>query len=321
MAQDYLKRIQSWGHLSIGASIIGDHINQTFTGNFIPVINEPHVLYLPTSPQYRPVYLDRPDVIPASVQVTAKGQLLNEGSDYVLVPSGQLTEVQLIAPPSSHLAQLLQGSDNLAVQVSYDSVNLSSGTASYEQLTSSVQMRLDLFDHFGVYGRLNWVDNNAPPIIVTQRLTDYTAGVDYHWHWFRTGAEYENYDSNFNQYNAFRFYQNFDFQLDNRSTLGVNLNQSFYHYNQGGDQTLYQLTTRYSIQLWSSLSWYVQGGVSMQNVLGTDQLNGAAQTGISWTRGKLSVRAGYEYYNQSTSGNFSQDINKNRIFAYLKRSF
>lgn len=320
LSEDYLKRLQSWGHLSVGASIIGDHLDQSSSGSAIPIIDEPHVLFLPTSPQYRPVYLNRPDVIPGPIQVTAKGQLLVEGSDYVVIPSGQLTEIQLIAPPSSHLQMLLGTSDNLAVLVSYDSTALNN--ASYEQITSSFQVRLDLWGRFGIYGRLNWVDNNAPAYVVTQTLTDLIGGMDYHWRWFRAGAEYEDYDSNFNQYTAFRFYQDFDFQIDNRSTLGMNFNESFYHYPQSGNQTLYQFTTRYSIQLWSSLSWYVQGGVSLQDVLGTEQLNGAAQTGISWSRGKLSVRAGYEYYSQSvSSGTFTQDVNKNQVFAYLRRSF
>lgn len=175
---------------------------------------------------------------------------------------------------------------------------------------------------FGVYGRLNWVDNNAPSSVLTQTLTDLVGGVDYHWRWFRTGAECEDYDSNYSQYQALRFYQNFDFRLDDRSSLGLGFNETFYRYPENGDQTLYQFITTYNIQLWSSLSWYVQGGCSQQDMPGNEQIQGSAQTGLRWTRGKLSVRTGYEYNNLSTtSGSFSEQRDKNRLFAYLKRSF
>jgi len=43
---------------------------------------------------------------------------------------------------------------------------------------------------------------------------------------------------------------------------------------------------------------------------------------VNWSRGKLSVRAGYEYNNQYTAtGSWSQDLVKNRIFLYMKRVF
>ena len=145
------------------------------------------------------------------------------------------------------------------------------------------------------------MDNNAPPTVITETLTDLVGGMDYNWRWFRTGAEYEDYDSNFTQYDAMRFYQNFTFQIDRRSSLSFNFNETFYHYSVTGDQTLYQFTTRYNLQLWSSLSCYVQGGFESQDVQGTQQIDGSAQTGLSWSYGKLSVRTGFEYNDQSTS--------------------
>jgi hypothetical protein len=322
LAESYLKRLQSWGRLSIGANIIADHQDDTTSGDTLTSIDEAHQLYLPTSPQYRPVYLNRPDVLGGSIQVTAAGQVLVLGSDYQVVNSGQLTEVRLISPPSSHLQMLLGANDNLSVSVSYQSASSTLSNASFEDLNSTVQIRLDLFNHLGIYGRLNWMDNNAPPSVLTETLTDLVGGVDYNWRWFRAGAEYEDYDSNYTQYNALRFFQNLDFQLNDRSTLGLNFNETFYDYPAGGDQTLYQFTTRYSVQLWSSLSCYVQGGCALQDVLGTDEIDASAQTGLNWSRGKLSVRTGYEYNSQSTSsGTFTEDLSRNRLFFYLKRAF
>lgn len=322
LAENYQKRLQSWGRLSISASIVGDHLDDNGAGDTFASINEAHQIFLPTSSQYRPVYLSRPDVIAGSIQVMAGGQSLVEGSDYEVIPSGQLTEIRLLVPPSSHLQSLLGSGESLAVTVNYQSASDSANNASYEALTSNEEIRLDLPWGFGVYGRLSWMDNNAPVQVLTQTLTDLVGGADYKWRWFRAGAEYEDYDSNFSQYNALRFYQNADFSLSHRSTLGLSLNETFYHYVPNGDQTLYQFTTRYSVQLWSSLSCYVQGGCSFQDVLGTEQVMGAAQTGFSWTRGKLSVRAGYEYNSLTTTAStFSEVFEKNRFFAYLRRTF
>jgi len=320
LAENYNKRLQSWGRLTIGASVIGDHQDDTASGGAVTTIDENHQLYLPTSPQYRPVYLNLPNVIDGTIQVTAGGQLLIAGTDYEVVSSGLQTEVRLIAPPSSHLQAFLGASDNLSVAVSYES---NSGVnASYEDLNSNLQIRLDLFGHLGLYGRLNWMDNNAPPTVITETLTDLVGGMDFNWRWFRTGAEYEDYDSNFTHYDAMRFYQDFSFQIDHRSSLSFNFNETFYHYSATGDQTLYQFTTRYNVQLWSSLSCYVQGGCESQDVLGTQQIDGSAQTGLSWSRGKLSIRTGFEYNDQSTSAeSFTSELEKYRYFFYLKRSF
>lgn len=320
VSENYIKRIQSWGRLNIDASIVGEHQSDSASGGAVTFADESHQLYLPTSPQYRPVYLNHPDVVSGSIQVTAAGQALILGTDYQIVTSGQLTEVQLISPPSSHLQPLLGASDNLAVLVTYESTAVNN--ASFEDVTSNFQIRLDLFGHLGLYGRLNWMDNNAPPSVITETLTDWVGGVDFNWHWLRTGAEYEDYDSNFDQYTAYRFYQDFNFQFDSRSSLGLNFDETFYHYNQNGDETSYQLTARYSIQLWASLSWYLQGGCALLDVLGTQELDSSAQTGLNWSRGKLSVRTGYEYNSQSTTFNaFSEDRTKNRLFLYLKRTF
>ncbi|HUC85921.1 MAG TPA: hypothetical protein VL970_12065 [Candidatus Acidoferrales bacterium] len=320
LSENYVKRLQSWGHLTMSGGIVADHVDDSATGSAVGTIDETHQVYLPTSAQYRPVYLNQPQVIASSIQVTAGGQLLVEGSDYEVIPSGDLTEIRLITPPSSHLQQLLGTSDNLAISVSYQSD--SAINASYEQLTSNYQIRLDLFGRFGIYGRMNWLENDAPPIVLTQTLTDFVGGVDYNWRWLRAGAEYEDYDSNYSQYTALRFFQSANFNLDRRSNLSLNLDETFYDYAQEGDQTLYQLMTRYSVKLWSSLSCYVQGGASLQDVFGTQQVIGSAQTGFSWSYGKLSVRAGYEYNSQSIkSGAVTENLEKDRVFLYLKRTF
>jgi hypothetical protein len=318
--ENYTKRLRSWGRLTAGAGIVADHEEDNANGTIFTSIDESHLLYLPTSPNYRPVYLNRPRVIAGTIVVNVGGDVLLESTDYQVVTSGELTEIRLLVPPSSHLQSLLLASDNLTVLATYQSASLNN--ASFESLNGSAQVRLDLPGGVGLYSRANWMENNAPAEILVQTLTDFVGGVDYSWHWLRAGAEYENYDSNFTQYQAFRCYQNFDFRLDPKSTLNFNFNETFYSYPGGRDQTQYQFLARYTSRLWTDFSWYLEGGLMIQEVLGTDQLQGSARTGFSWRRGKLSVRAGYEYNAQTTSsGLWTEEREKQRLFGYMKRTF
>jgi hypothetical protein len=318
--ESYTKKVQSWGRLSAGLGGSVDHEEDHSNAGTVTTFNEPHQLYLPTSPGYQPVYLDHPRVEAGSIQVNAGADVLVEPADYEVVTSGELTEIKLVVPPSAHLQSLLQTNDNLAVTVTYRSESISD--ASFEQFTVSAQIRLDMFGKFGVYGRVNWVDNNAPVEVLSQTLTDLVAGADYYWRWIRAGAEIEDYESNFTKYQAARFYQNFSFQPTAVSTLNVNFNQRFYRFPDDRHQDLYQFLTRYNIQIMTALSWYLEGGATWQSNMGSEQFFGSARTGINWTRGKLSVRAGYEYNTQTTtSGQWTEDRDKHRVFLNLKRVF
>jgi hypothetical protein len=102
----------------------------------------------------------------------------------------------------------------------------------------------------------------------------------------------------------------------------VDFIQTFYRYADNRSQTQYQFLSRYSTQLLFSLAWYVEGGYAIQDVLGTEQLLGSARTGLSWSRGKLSLRTGYEFNQQTTAtGQWTEERVKHRFYAYLKRTF
>lgn len=113
LAETYPKRLRSWGRLAIGTGIILDHEDDSSSGGTFTTADEAQQLYLPTNPLYRPVYLNRPQVIDSSIRVTSGGQLLVEGSDYQVVKSGQLTEVRLMVPPSSQVLILTGGGRKL----------------------------------------------------------------------------------------------------------------------------------------------------------------------------------------------------------------
>ena len=320
--EGYNKRLTSQAHLTAGLGFVIDHEDDYSSGDVATTIDEPHVLYLPTSPNFRPVNLNQPKVIASSILVMAGGVPLVDGTDYQVITSGELTQIQLIVPPSAQVLSLLGGNPNasLPVLVTYQSDSLNN--ASYELYTASAQFRVDLFQRYGVYGRWNWSGNNAPAGTVVQSLTDVVLGADYNWKWFRAGVEAEDYNCTYTHYEAARAYQNCTFRLDDKSTLALNFNQSFYSYSTGGTQSQFLFLGRYNLQVFASLAWYVEGGGSAQEILGTEAFQGAARTGVNWSRGKLSVRAGYEYNNQYTStGSWSQDLVKNRVFLYMKRVF
>ena len=317
LSENYTKRLQSWGRLAMGIGVVVDHQEQNSPVGLQTWFDEPHTIYQSASLIYHKEFLAHPRV--SNVMTVQSGSYTLPASDYQLVPSGELTEVQLVATPSIGTASLMSNG-SLAVTITYQSQSL--GSSAYDTFSSSAQIRLDLWNHFGIYGRLNWLDNNAPPEVLTQTLTDLVGGVDYKRKWFRTGAEYESYDSNFTQYQALRFFQNFDFALSEASALGFDLNEIFYHYPDNGDQSQYQFTARYNARLPMSLDWYLEGGGLYQEISGTKQLQGVARTGVSWSRGKLSARVGYEFNSQSTeSGGFTEERVKHRFFTYLRRSF
>jgi hypothetical protein len=309
-AEDYTKRLGVWGHLTSGVSLSVDHQDNYSSSSLQTTIDEPHTLTL-TGP---PVYLDHPNVIMSSVVVRGPGGVVaTVNVDYSLVPVGDLTQIVLI-PTST----VLHNGD--VVLVTYESN--SAYTASYDTISGSFQFRLDLYDHFGIYTRLTWSDNDAPANVQTQTLTDWITGVDYVWNYLRTGLEYEDYVSSYTSYQAVRVFQTLTFRPSKFSTLGLNLNGSTYQYSSGGNQNQAQFLGHYNIQLQSSLSWFAEAGAIYQDYSGSDQWAGTARTGLSWTHGKLSARAGYDFNDQNiNSGSSSQEFIRNHFFMDMKRTF
>jgi hypothetical protein len=306
--EDYSKRLGSWGHLTLGGGAIVDHQDFGSSGSgVLTIINESHVLKDTTV-----TFLNNPRVLAATVIVTGPGGVPNydNGVDYRLIPHGEMMEIQRI-PTSINLL------DGATILVSYQSD--SGFNSSFETLNVTAQIRLDLFNLVGIYGRLNTVDNNAPPQTLAETLTDLVGGADITWRWLRAGAEYEDFDSNFTQYQATRFFETFTFQLGENSRLGLNFNQVFYRYPYGQDQTQYQFIGLFNTQLSSWLSWNVEGGYYHQEALGATQDLAAARTGLILTYGKLTFKTGYQYNYQVIENAEVRD--RNFFYVQLKRDF
>jgi hypothetical protein len=317
--ENYVKNLVPWGRLSCGGSIVADHNDQSSSGVLrAPVaVNEPHKLYLLSDVNYRPAYLNNPLVFRATIQVqTPAGIHARENIDYEVIASGALTEIRLI--PGS---LILHNGDTVWVTYAYFQ-SATPYSASYDSLNANVQVRVDFFNIFGVYGRLNWLDNNAPPEVITETLTDLVGGADATWRWLRAGAEYENYDSNFTQYDAWRFFQTYSSQPVEGTTIAAELNQIFYRYPDNRSETQYRFLAHINTQLTRWLFWNVEGGYFMQNVFGTDQNQTAARTSLTFTRGKLSLGVGYQYnYYITTQPTVTETRERNFFYANLKRTF
>ena len=322
--ENYTKRLQSWGRLSLGAGVLANHQDQNSSSGIVLTPAETHTLFSPSSPEYlQPVYLSRPQIVAVTIQViqidSAAATLILH-TDYEATPVGELTEVKLLNSATVNSLLASAGTNTLAVTFSYQSQT--PANISYNTFGANLSVRLDLWNRFGVYGRFNWLDNDATTATLTQTLTDLVGGVDYRRRWLRVGAEVEDYDSNFTRYQALRLYQNFEFNLNESSTLGFDCSQSFYTYDGTRDQSQYQFMAHYNARLPLALIWYLDAGVLAQEISGTEQVQGLGRTGITWTRGKLSLRAGYEFNGQSTtSGGFTEERIKHLFFTYLRRSF
>ncbi len=314
LREDYVKRIGSWGRLTLGGGIIADHEDHfTSGGNTILTINEPHILH-----RGIPENLNRPNVIASSIQVLGPGGVpATRGIDYEVIQSGQLTQILLLLGSSG---SVLHDGDSVLVTYLSDSLY----TASYEALNGSAQIRLDIVNIFGVYGRLNWLDNNAPEYAKSyvETLLDLVGGVDANWRWLRAGAEYEDFDSSFTKYKAWRFFETFTFQPVEGTHLGLDFNQILYKYADGRDQTQYQFIGHVDTQLTTWLTWNVEGGLYYQDYFDTKQTLGAARTGLDFLWGKLRVKAGYQYnYQQTQQTTVSEDRFRNFFFVHLRRTF
>jgi hypothetical protein len=305
--ETYSKRLGSWGHLTLGGGAIVDHEDFGSSGGALTTINESHVLKDTTV-----TFLSNPRVLATTVVVTGPGgvPVYDNGVDYRLIPAGELIQIQRI-PTSINLP------DGATILVSYSSE--SGYNSSFETLNGTAEIRLDVLNTFGLYGRLNVVDNNAPPQALAETLTDWVGGADVTWRWLRAGAEYEDFDSNFTQYTAMRFFETFNFPLGESSRLGLNFNQVFYHYPYGQDQTQYQFIALFNTQLSAWLSWNVEGGYYRQDALGATQDLVAARTGLILTYGKLTLKTGYQYNYQNIE--HAEERDRNFFYFQFRRDF
>jgi hypothetical protein len=258
--------------------------------------------------------LNLPFVNLASIVVTDDSNTLpayQEGLDYIVYRSGLLTVIERRI--GSRIPR------DTTVFVDYEAATSPSG--SYETLTGLVQVRVDFWNNLlGVYGRLNSVQNNAPPELVVQDLTAWAFGTDVNWRWLRAGAEYEIYDSNFSSYRTARLFQSLAFRPDDASTLNFDFTQSWTTYRDADrEEENYAFISRYHRRLSAHLGLNLEGGVAWRIGEGVDQTRAAVRPGVEFNMGQLSVKAGYSFeYEEFLS---SEERYKHMLIVRARRTF
>lgn len=315
-SEAYKKNLNQTGshRLTIDNSLIVEHANVDNTGTFTVVMDERHSFAGGGGAPSGSYFLNQPRVIESSIVVTDLAHTQPpylQYVDYQVLRTGFLTMIERI--PGGRIGP------TETVLTSYRA--LASPSGSYGTLTEAFRFRVSLWNDFvGLYTRVSLSLNNAPSDLFVQNLRDYAFGIDFKWRNFRTGAEYEIYDSDLSSYTALRLFQSYAWQMDEASTLAVDFNESWTTFEDSYRQEQwYMFITRYHRALSSRLAFDLEGGVSLRRGPGVDQTLATCRPGIEYVAGKTSIKAGYDYeYNLFLE---SQEQRRNMFFIRAKRVF
>jgi len=305
--EHYTRPLESWGNISIGYSGGIDREERDASGSTIDIIGEAHTLTDGTL-----TFLNQRFVIVPSIRVTdPTGTIIYlQDLDYITIPHPPLTEIRRV--PGGRIP------NGGAVLVDYTAVL--DPSAEYNSFNNTVYFRLDLWNGLlGIYGRWSWLDFCGAEELDLRWVDDKSVGLDTTWRWFRAGAEYQVVDSNQSPYDRVRLFQSASFQPSPLSTLGVDLDQSWTKFPDDGiRQTSYGFLLRYQQRLSSHLVWNTEGGVRIERGQTFDRDYGTARTELNYVVGKLSVRLGYEYGQETHPTDF-----RDRHYGYLsiRRNF
>ena len=310
----YKKSLSESHSLTLDNALIVEHSNVDNTGTFTTVMDERHSFDGTGGAPPGSFFLNQPRVIESTIVITDLAHTqppFQQGMDYQVLRTGFLTMIQRI--PGGRIRP------DESVLASYRA--LASPSGSYATLTEAFRVRLSLWnDMVGLYTRVSLSLNNAPEELLIQDLRNYAFGADFKWHNFRTGVEYEIYDSNLSSYNALRLFQSYAWQLDEYSNLSVDFNESWTTFQQADRQEQwYMFITRYHRALTWRLGFDLEGGVSLRRGPGVDQTLGTCRPGIEYAVGKTSIKAGYDYeYNLFLN---TQEQSRHMFFLRAKRVF
>jgi hypothetical protein len=307
LTEDYSKQLGGGVRLRLSNTVYVDHTDQKSVSM---VVDERHIFGEDGAPPDS-FFLNSPNVIVATILVTdinntQPGYL--EYVDYVVIPFGSRTQIQRL--PGSRIPA--------AAPVLVDYRTLPTPEGSYESFNDYVVARLEFWQNMlGLYSRLEWSRNNAPEDLQVQNVTSYVFGGDFTWRWFRTGAEYQIYQSDAVDYNTTRLFQSAYFDLDGASSLTFDLSESWVKY-QSIDRTQddYRFTTRYHRALTRRLSFDVAAGVAYRSYGGDEDLLATFRPSIKYQIGKLTVEGSYDFEYQNY---FDREQRQRQVFYVRAR--
>lgn len=222
---DYRKRT-GWGVLTAGVGATLDQISREGGTGTRPIFDEEIVIVSGTTH-----FLANADVVRDSIIVTdPTGTIVYvENFDYEVIVIGRRTGIRLL--PGGILA------DGDTVHVDYRFVF--STDIEYHQLDTMVHARHD-FTHLvpglALYASRRDVNPGGLDDEEEDRvleLTDQMAGVRYRWRWLTWTEEYQQYRSNFGDYDQFRSRLEGSHRLNNRLRWGWNIGYDVTEYSNG----------------------------------------------------------------------------------------
>jgi hypothetical protein len=306
--ESYVKKLGSWGRLSLGYNGRYDKEQRETTGQTIFIIGETHTLTDGII-----TYLNQPRIEVSSIRVADSNSNKDYQPllDYVVIEHGELTEIRR----ASGSSQIPNGGGVLVdyrVQVQ--------PSDKFTTLANQIYFRLNLFkEMLGLYGRLNLVNNRGGETLVLQNISDKVLGADFSWRWARAGAEYEIYDSNLAPFKSKRLFQSLSFQPGRNSSLSFNLDQNWTTFAEAGiRRASYSFITRYRTQFTPRLSWEAESGLRLDRGAGFDQTQLVGRTGLEYSRGKVAMKLGYDFQDQNYLGETRQ---RHFFFLRARRTF
>jgi hypothetical protein len=309
----YTKKLGETARLSLGGGYGRSHTDQDST-TVVPVRGEAHK-FNEGGPLVDSFALRLFNVVGTTVEVFDQGRTIRyvKDRDYTLTLLGGRTVLQLMVANPVGLTR------DTALVVDYEASAQGSGTIDGEY--TDAQIRLDLFSGMlGLYARYNDQEHTGSRGIIVEDVTTTTFGTDFHYRWFRAGAEYQIYEATFSTYDAVRLYQSFAITGDDQSSFSVTFSEGMTEYeNARGREEYYSMISRYHQQFTRRLGFDLDAGFSQRFGTVGEQTLAAVRPTLNYNIGQLSVRMGYEFeYRESQS---SEERFRHMLTFRARRSF
>lgn len=288
-SETYIKRLGSWGRLTLGNTVRYDTTEENNTGMDTTILNEQHSLSDGT-----PVFLTQPLVISVNKVTDPTGShIYIKGIDYNYFQVGSLTEIERI--PTS--LNLTNGS---TVLVDYTVQSQPSGA--YNTLNENFQVRLDLFNGLlGLYSQLGDLVNYTKQSFVLESGVSTLSGLDFTWRWLQAGGSYETESGNLVSYRALAAYESANFKTSPSSIISLNARERWAHYPvESLEVADYTLTTRFSDQFTTHLELSAEAGVWDEEGGPLAQTLFTAGMHAKYAIGKLLLTMSYQFNHQDT---------------------
>lgn len=257
--------------------------------------------------------LNQPNAIVPSIRIrnATTSQSYIKDIDYEVNVNGSVTEIR----------RLITGTipSGAAVLVDYQSEPRPEG--GYDNIGDAFQVRLEFWQNrWAVFGGVSLSSANAPDALRVQDYVRYNVGTEFNWRWFRAGADAEYYDATDSKYESISFFQSATFNLDEGSSLGINLSEQWFKYIDANRQEQnYRLVTRYRRFFARNLSMDVDAGYSERVGEDVDQTLAVFRPSIRYAVGRTTFAAGYDFeyeLSQKTEERF-----RHKLYLTIKRMF